>query len=149
MFNRIQLSFVVGGALLALVTAQVTARAADLNEHPGPVGTDDTILATFGNKHVIAFFERDNGRCDVSAVVFEKTDADTGMTTAARVRVSLHPHEMVHIDSSDNQTLHLHCGSNAATLAALETDNHVASGRRNQSCEATKRKGARVADQPC
>ena len=119
MLNRIQLSFVVGGALLALVTAQMTARAAELSEHPGPVGTDDTILATFGNKRVIAFFERDNGRCNVSAVVFEKTDADTGMTTAARVRVSLHPHEMVHIDSSDNQTLHLQCGSSAATLAAL------------------------------
>jgi hypothetical protein len=149
MFNRIQFPCVVGGALLALVIAQMTARAAEPAEHLGPVGTDDTILATFGNKRVIAFFERDNGRCAVSAVVFEKTDADTGMTTAARVRVSLHPHEMVRIDSSDNQTLHLQCGSSATTLAALETDNRVASGRRNQSCEATQRKGARVANQPC
>jgi hypothetical protein len=149
MFNRIQAPCIVGGALLALVTADMTARAAELAEHLGQVGTDDTILATFGNKRVIAFFERDNGRCAVSAVVFEKTDADTGMTTAARVRVSLHPHEMVHIDSSDNRTLHLQCGSNAATLVALETDNRVASDRRNQSCKATQRKGARVAAEPC
>jgi hypothetical protein len=128
MFNRTQFPCILGGALLALVTAQMTARAAEPEEHMGPVGTDDTILATLGNKRVIAFFERDNGRCAVSAVVFEKTDADTGMTTAARVRVSLHPHEMVYIDSPDNQTLRLECGSNAATLEVPETDGLVVSG---------------------
>jgi PleD family two-component response regulator len=64
----------------------------------------------------------------VSAVVFEKTDADTGMTTAARIRVTLRPHEMMHIDSSDNQALRLQCGSNAMTLGVLETDKVVASG---------------------
>jgi hypothetical protein len=122
MFNRIQFPCVVAGALVALVTVGITARADELAEHLGPVGTNDTILATFGDKRVIAFFEPDNGRCAVSAVVFEKTDADTGMTTAARVRVSLRPNEMVHIDSSDHQTLRLQCGSNAATLAVLETD---------------------------
>jgi hypothetical protein len=128
MFNRIQFLCVVAGALVALVTVGVTARADELVEHLGPVGTNDTILATFGSKRVIAFFEQDNGRCTVSAVVFEKTDADTGMTTAARIRVTLRPHEMIHIDSSDNQSLRLQCGSNATTLGVLETDKVVASG---------------------
>jgi hypothetical protein len=128
MFNRIQFLCVVAGALVALVTVGVTARADELVEHLGPVGTNDTILATFGSKRVIAFFEQDNGRCTVSAVVFEKTDADTGMTTAARIRVTLRPHEMMHIDSSDNQALRLQCGSNAMTLGVLETDKVVASG---------------------
>jgi hypothetical protein len=149
MFNRIQSLCVVACALVALVTVGVTARADELVEHLGPVGTNDTILATFGSKRVIAFFERDNGRCAVSAVVFEKTDADTGMTTAARVRVSLRPHEMVQIDSSDNQILRLQCGSNATTLGALETDSHVATGRRNQSCKATQSTGARLAAEHC
>ena len=143
------LKLAAAGAIVALTAAGTPARAGDMVQNLGPVGPNDTILATFGNKRVIAFYQQDTGRCVVNAVVFEKTDADTGMTTAARVRVSLHPHEMVHIDSSDNQTLHLQCGSNAATLAALETDNREASGRRNQSCEETQKKGARVAAQPC
>jgi hypothetical protein len=132
MFSRIQFPCVVAGALVALVTAGVAARADELAEHLGPVGINDAILATFGNKRVIAFFERDNGRCAVSAVVFEKTDADTGRTTSARVRLSLHPHEMVHIDSSDNQTLGLQCGSHAATLAVVETGELVPSGSRRK-----------------
>jgi hypothetical protein len=90
MFNRIPFPCVVAGALVALVTGGMTARADELAEHLGPVGTNDTILATFGNKRIIAFFERDNGRCAVSAVVFEKTDADTGMTTGARIRACVH-----------------------------------------------------------
>jgi hypothetical protein len=129
MFDRIH--FVAAGALVALVAAGIAARADELVEHSGPVGTNDTILATFGSKRVIAYFERDNGRCDVSAVTFEKTDADTGMTTAARIRVSLRPREVINIDSSDHQSLRLQCGSNATTLGVLETDKVVASGRRS------------------
>jgi hypothetical protein len=127
-FNRIQFPCVIAGVLVALVSVGITAHADELAENLGPVGTDDTILATFGNKRVIASFERDNSRCAVSAVVFEKTDPDTGMTTSARVRVSLQPHEMVHIDSSDKETLSLQCGSNAATLAVVETAKLVPSG---------------------
>ena len=64
-------------------------------------------------------------------MVFDKTDADTGMTTAARVRVSLNPLEMVHIDSTDNdsfKSLNLQCGKNAERLAIIDTDSLVASG---------------------
>jgi len=93
----------------------------------GPVGPNDTILATFGNKSLIAFYQRDNGRCAVNAVVFEQTDAETGMTTAARVRIGLSPRQMVHIDSSDNQTLHLQCGDDAKTLAVVDNDLQIAS----------------------
>jgi hypothetical protein len=123
MFSRIQFPCFLAGAIAAVIAAGVTVRADELAEHLGPIGANDTVLATFGDKRVIAFFERDHGRCAVSAVVFEKTDVDSGATTAARVRVSLRPQEMVHIDSSDNQTVHLQCGSNAATLAVVKTDN--------------------------
>jgi hypothetical protein len=52
------------------------------------------------------------------------------MTTAARVRVSLSPREMIHLDSSDNQTIHLECGDYAKTLAVVDNYRRVATKRR-------------------
>ena len=60
-------------------------------------------------------------------MVYDKTDAYTGTTTAARFRVSLNPHEIVHIDSTDNETLNLQCGENAEKLSIIDTDSAVAS----------------------
>ena len=88
------------------------------------------------SERVIAFYEPDNGRCAVHAVVFDKTDAYTGMTTAARVRVSLNPREIVHIDSADNESvksLSLQCGENAEKLTIIDADSLVASGITIQS----------------
>jgi hypothetical protein len=65
-------SFAVAGALVVLAAANISALAEDLPQRYGPVGPDDTILATFGNKRAIAFYEVDNGRCDVSAVVYTR-----------------------------------------------------------------------------
>jgi hypothetical protein len=137
MCSRIQFLCIIAGALVALATGGITARADDLVERLGPVGPNDTLLATVGNKRVIAFFQRDNGRCDLSAVMFEKSDADTGMTTAARVRASLRPHEIVYVDSPDKRTLRLQCGSNAATLEVPETDGAVVSGIRQPGAANT------------
>jgi NAD(P)-dependent dehydrogenase (short-subunit alcohol dehydrogenase family) len=128
-------SCAAAGALVVLAAANTSARAEDLPQRYGPVGPSDTILATFGNKQAIAFYEVDNGRCAVSAVVYDKTDAETGQDTAARVRISLEPREMVQIDSTDNETLHLECGDYAKTLAVIENNPQVASKRR------TRRKG--------
>ena len=51
--------------------------------------------AGIGNKSVMAFYEPDNGRCAVNAVIYDKTDAYTGMTTAARVpRSGAEPFEL-------------------------------------------------------
>jgi hypothetical protein len=113
------LKFAAASAIVALTAVSTPSRADELIQHLGPVGPNEPILATFGNKHAIAFYEPDNGRCAVSAVVYEKTDADTGMTTAARFRVSLNPREVVHIDSADNESvksLNLQCGKNAEML---------------------------------
>jgi hypothetical protein len=46
---------------------------------------------------------------------------DTGMTTAARVRVNLSPREIVHIDSTDNKTITLQCGDYAETLKLVDS----------------------------
>src|SRR5262249_28262104 len=115
--SRIQFSkFAAMGALVVLCTLATPARPVELAQNLGPVGPLEPILTEVGSKRVIAFYEPDNGQCSVNAVVYDKTDAYTGMTTAARVRVSLAPREMVQIDSTDNdsvRSLNLQCGKNA------------------------------------
>jgi hypothetical protein len=114
------LSFAAAGAIIALTAVSTSARADDFPQRLGPVGPIDTILTTFGTKRAIAFYEADRGHCAINAVVYEKTDPETGLTTATRVRVSLNPRETVHIDSSDNKTMSLQCGDHAKTLTVVE-----------------------------
>ena len=124
--NHRCLGIAAAGAFVALIAVGLPARADELVQHLGPVGPHDPILTTFGDKRVIAFYEPDNGRCAVNAVVYDKTDADTGMTTAARFRVSLDPRQMVHIDSTDNESINLQCGDRAETLALVDSGELVA-----------------------
>ena len=127
---RMQLLSLAAAAGVLVISGSPTM-ADELIQFLGPVGPNEALLATIGNKRVIAFYEPDNGHCAVNAVVYDKTDADTGMTTAARVRVSLNPREMVHIDSTDNdsfKSLNLQCGKNAERLTIIDTDIAVASG---------------------
>ena len=135
MLSRIQLlKFAAAGVVVC--TLGSPALADELVQNLGPVGPHEAILTEVGSERVIAFYEPDNGRCAVQAVVFDKTDAYTGMTTAARVRVSLNPREMVHIDSADNESvksLNLQCGENAEKLTIIDTDSLVASGITIQS----------------
>ena len=126
--RRRRLGIAAAGAFVALTAVGLPARADELVQHLGPVPPHEPILTTFGNKRVIAFYEPDNGRCFVNAVVYDKTDADTGMTTAARVRVSLTPRQTVHIDSTDNKSINLQCGDRAEMLALVDNDELVAFG---------------------
>ena len=121
----------VAGAFVALTAVSIPSRADELAQNLGPVGPHEAMLTEVGSERVIAFYEPDNGRCAVHAVVFDKTDVYTGTTTAARVRVSLSPRETVHIDSADNESvksLNLQCGENAEKLTIIDTDSLVASG---------------------
>jgi hypothetical protein len=77
---------------------------------------------------VIAFYEPDSGHCAFHAVVWNTTDANAD--SAARVRVSLNPKQMVHIDTAENESLDLQCGDNAENLAIVETK-FVAAGAAN------------------
>ena len=125
--NRRQcLGIAAVGAFVSLTALGPPARADELVQHLGPVGAHEPILTTFGNKRVIAFYEPDSGRCAVNAVVYDKTDADTGMTTAARVQVSLNPHQIVHIDSTDNRLINLQRGNRAETLSLIDNGELVA-----------------------
>ena len=128
--SRNFLKFAAASALLALTVSGTPARADELAQNLGPVGPHEPILTEVGSQRVIAFYEPDNGRCAVHAVVFDKTDAYTGMTTAARVRVSLNPREIVHIDSTDNESvksLNLQCGDDAESLALVDSNTRYAS----------------------
>jgi hypothetical protein len=128
-FTRMRfLSFAAASAIAALAATHTSARADGLPQNLGPVGPNDTILMTFGSKRAIAFYQVDNGHCAVNAVVYEKTDAETGLTTATRVRVSLDPRAMVHIDSPDNETMSLQCGDRAETLNVVNPKAFIAAG---------------------
>ena len=105
--------------VVALSGYGLPSHADELRQNLGPVGPHEPILTTFGNKRVIAFYEPADGRCALSAVVWEKSDAETGMTTASRVRVSLGQHEIVHLDSTDNKTITLQCGDYAESLKLI------------------------------
>src|SRR5262249_25097332 len=131
MLSRIKLwEFAAAGVVVAC-TLGTAARGDEIVQNLGPVGPHEAILTEVGSERVIAFYEPDNGRCAVHAVVFDKTDPYTGKTTAARVRISLNPREIVHIDSADNQSvksLNLQCGKDAERLTIIDTDSLFASG---------------------
>ena len=131
MLSRIQLLKFAAAGGVVVCTLGTPAWADELVQNSGPVGPHEAILTEVGSERVIAFYEPDNGRCAVHAVVFDKTDVYTGTTTAVRVRVSLNPRETVHIDSADNElvkSLDLQCGKNAENLTIIDTDSLVASG---------------------
>jgi hypothetical protein len=131
MLSRIQLLKFAAAGVVVVCALGTPARADELAQNLGPVGPHEPILTEVGSQRVIAFYEPDNGRCAVNAVVYDKTDAYTGRTTAVRVRVGLNPHETVHIDSTDNdsfKSLNLQCGKNAERLTIIDTDSLVASG---------------------
>jgi hypothetical protein len=125
--SRNFLKFAAAGAFVALTVSGTPARADEMAQNLGPVGPHEPILTTVGNKRVIAFYEPDNGHCAVNAVVYDKTDAYTGMTTAARVRVSLSPGQTASIDSVENKSLTLECGDDAETLAMVDSNTRFAS----------------------
>jgi hypothetical protein len=117
--TRIQfLKFAAAGALVALTAASTPTRADEMVQNLGPVGPHEPILATAGTKRVIAFYAPDNGRCAVNAVVWNGDDIDA--STASRVRVSLEPGQMVHIDTTESKSLNLRCGDYAQTLDTVE-----------------------------
>jgi hypothetical protein len=77
--------------------------------------------------HVIAFFEPNTGHCSLNAVVWDNLAADPS-ESAKRVRVSIGPGEIIQIDSAKQESVNLQCGSNAETLAVIDTESVVASG---------------------
>ena len=105
------------GALAALLSG-APAMAEDNKTNLGPVGPREPILATFGDKRLVAYYEPHAGMCDVSAVMFDTSSASDGHELT-RVRVALHPGELFHVDSAGDDQVMLTCGPNAAMLMVL------------------------------
>jgi hypothetical protein len=126
--SRIQfLRFAAVGTLVLLSALTTPARADELAQNLGPVGPHKPILTTVGSKRVIAFYAPASGDCALNAVVWDNTGADTD-TSAVRIRVSLRPGEMVHIDTVEQKSLNLECGDNAEKLAVVDTGEFIAAG---------------------
>ena len=122
--TRIQLlSFAAAGVLVVLAT-NVPARSSERPVRLGPVGADEPIMTTVGNKNVVAFYRPVDGHCNIYVVTCNRND-DSG---AQQVRVSLSPRQIVHVDSADNQTLNLQCTDNAMSLAVIDSDGRIVSG---------------------
>ena len=128
------LKFAAAGALVALAVVSTPAGAGDQAQNLGPVGPHEPILTTVGSKRVIAFYVPGSDHCAFQAVAWDNTDADTGRS-AVRVRISLEPGQIVHIDSAENESINLQCGSNAGTLSVVDNDELVAFGLTIQQSE--------------
>ena len=116
-----------GAFVVSLSTVNIYVSAQEIVQNLGPVGPNDGILATIGTMHVVAFFEPRDGRCAVNAVVWDDLGSDAG-ESAKRVLVKVEAGELLLIETSKQESLNLQCGSNAATLAAIDIQGRAASG---------------------
>jgi hypothetical protein len=112
------LSFAAAGAF-ALTVASTHSFAGDPPEVLGPVGPNDPIITAVGRKTVLAFYEVDGTNCGMHIVMWDRGD-ESG-DSAAGFRVTLDPRQVVHIDTAQNKSIGLECGSAADTLAIVET----------------------------
>jgi len=112
------LSFATAGAF-ALTVASTHSFAGDPPEVLGPVGPNDPIITAVGRKTVLAFYEVDGTNCGMHIVMWDRGD-ESG-DSAAGFRVTLDPRQVVHIDTAQNKSLGLQCGSAADTLEIVET----------------------------
>jgi hypothetical protein len=131
MLSRIQLLTFAAASGVIVCTLGPPARADELAQSLGPVGPHAPILTTVGSQRVIAFYMPGSDRCALHAVVWDHASGDPGKS-AARVRISLEPGQIVHIDSADNESLNLQCDKNAEKLSIVDTDGLVAFGITNQ-----------------
>lgn len=126
--SRIQfLQFAAVGTLVVFCALATPTRADQLAQNLGPVGPHEPILTSVGSQRVIAFYVPGSDHCALHAVVWDNTNAHTSVS-AARVRISLRPGQIVHIDSAESETLNLKCGSYAEMLSVVDNDELVAFG---------------------
>ena len=96
-------------------SAVMPAHAEEPLNNLGPVGPHEPIIFAAGNQRVLAFYEPERGGCAVSAVTWKDVAPDAPF----RVRVSLKPGQMLHLDGADRQSVSLLCGADASTLALV------------------------------
>ena len=70
------LSFAAAGALVALTAASASARSEERPVRLGPVGPNEPIITTVGNKNIIAFYAPGDGHCNIQVMMNDRTDAE-------------------------------------------------------------------------
>jgi hypothetical protein len=126
MTPRTQLKLLTAAAALTLIVfaAGSPARAEEPLNNLGPVGPHEPIVIAAGNQRVLAFYEPERGGCAVSAVTWKDVAPDAPF----RVRVSLKPGQMFHLDGAERQSVGLLCGADASTLAAVAPAEWILTG---------------------
>ncbi len=102
---------------VALAASGTPSRGEDMAVNLGPVGPHQPILASVGESRVVAFYMPDGPNCGLQAVVWQDESGDD----ATRLRVSLSPRQIVHIDNAGQKTLSLQCGERAEQLAVVDS----------------------------
>jgi hypothetical protein len=110
--------------LMALAATNSPSSGEDLAMNLGPVGPHQPILASVGASRVVAFYTSDGPNCRLQAVVWQDESGDD----ATRLRVSLSPRQIVHIDSAGQKTLSLQCGERGEQLAVVDNRELIAFG---------------------
>ena len=98
-----------------LTAASMPAYAEEPLQNLGPVGPNEPILTTVGNKRVIAFYEGHDEQCGLHIVLWDRNDISAA--SATRFRVTLDTRQLVHINTDENGSLDLRCGERANSLA--------------------------------
>ena len=111
------------GAVVAFTSLSVPVVAEEITSL-GPVGPNEPILASVGSERVIAFYLPGNNQCAMHAVIGDRSsDSEPART---RIRISLEPGQILHIDSVEGDSLNLRCEGNR--LAVVDNNNAVAFG---------------------
>ena len=111
--------------LVALSAPTTPANADEMVQNLGPVGPREPILAPVGSKRVIAFYNADSGNCAVHVVVWNPKDINAESTVS--FQATLNPRQTTQINTAGDKPLTLRCGDYAETLAAVDTNERVAS----------------------
>jgi hypothetical protein len=115
-------NLVAVGAFVAMAVANMPLRSEELAANLRPVGPHEPILASIGEKRIVASFAREFGHCALNASVWDSIEAETD--SAVRIGVSLSPGQVVHIESlkHGNESLGLQCGDDANTLPLVSAN---------------------------
>jgi hypothetical protein len=110
------LNVTAASALVGLALINTPLAADGPAAQARPAGPHEPILASVGVRRVVASFATDFGHCAVNASVWDSIEAQAD--SALRIRVSLSPGQLLHIDSLEAETksLDLECGDDAKTL---------------------------------
>jgi hypothetical protein len=106
----------VASILLALTAAGSTAHAGQSAHNLRPIGPHEPILASIGEKRLVASFAVSFDRCALELSVWASVEA--AADSSVRATVDLDPGEIFYIENPKNRTefLGLQCGDSAKTL---------------------------------